>query len=96
MKPHQEQEPLSKKWTSILIIDYPEGVTRHPSVLDRIQEEISCIVNIEYPGVLMSYYVNADNHSSAEFEARAVASNILSFLGLTHAAIAEHTITTDA
>jgi len=96
MERHLEQESLSKRWTSILVIDYPEGVTRHPSVLDRIQDEITCIVNIEYPGVFMSYYVKANDHASAEFEARTVASNVLIFLGLTHEAIVDHTITTNA
>ena len=92
-----KKEAESVPWTSVLAIDFPSGVILHPSVYDRVEAEIEnhgsvCSINSNYPGVLMSYMVKANNRSRAESEANVIASDLLKLLGLTPEAVVDHTI----
>jgi len=100
MNRHFENKKTSKTsryWDNSLAIAFPEGIIRHPSVIDRVEAEITrlgsfCNIDPQYPGISMSFSVEARNHHDARFRSNFVAGEILILLGLPPEAIAEHTI----
>lgn len=72
MEQYLADESSIKKWTNSLIIAFPEGVIRHPSVLDRIEYMVmrasvnNCAIDTKYPGISMSFSVKARNLDTAE------------------------------
>ena len=79
------------RWGTVLTVRFPDGVERHPRVLDIVEQELGrpCAIDTDDSGVRLSCGIGGTSREEAENDAGTVASHVLSLLGLGPAAVAE-------
>lgn len=80
------------RWGIILGIRLPEGVSQHPRLADRVEQQLGriCAIDLREPtDVRVSFGAESGNAAEAEDEARSVAGSLLQFMGLEESALVE-------
>lgn len=86
-----------KRWATRLRIFYPEDLTMHPAVPERVVKELGEIGSIATldpgkPDVSLSIPVEGRHFSEATDESYRLTRHILDFIGLPYGSVAEHTM----
>lgn len=83
------------RWGVVLTMCYPEGTTRHPRVLDRVERELGriCAIDESVSGVRLSFGARGQDVEAAREDRRAVKTRLLDLLGLPETAVVEDRLT---
>ena len=84
-------DPLTS-WGARLVLELPDGVSRHPTLPDRVEEVVGALtlVDVAFAGIRVAYPVEASNHDEALRHSSTVAWRILQLLDLDERAVCEH------
>ena len=84
-------DPLTS-WGARLVLELPDGVSRHPTLPDRVEEVVGALtlVDVAFAGIRVAYPVEASNHDEALRHSSTVARRILQLLDLDERAVCEH------
>jgi hypothetical protein len=77
-----------------LTLALPEGVVRHPALLDQVQDELGrpSVVDVAHAGIAVSYTAEGGTFEEACEDSRGVCEAMLGRLSLGHEAIEEHVL----
>jgi hypothetical protein len=82
------------RWGGFVGVELPPGVDRHPRLLDMVQEALGrfCTMNESTDVVRIGFGAKGSTLEEAEEDCRAVASSLVSLLGLPPVALIEERV----
>jgi hypothetical protein len=79
------------RWGSVMTFRYPDGVQRHPRVLNRVEKELGriCAIDTGDDGVRLSFSLKGRRRDEARADCESVAAHLLGVLGLSDESLVE-------
>lgn len=75
---------LLPDWGTIIAVPYLEGLSIHPRVYDKVDQELGriCAIDTQFQGIRMSTSVFGGNFEEARMDALRMATHLLSILNI--------------
>ena len=91
---HSIVPPDAPRWGGLVGVDLPDGVGRHPRLLGVVQEALGrfCTMSTSTDAVRIGFPATGSTLEEAEQDCQAVATHLVSLLGLTPAAVVEERV----
>lgn len=81
-------------WVARLTLALPEGVSRHPRLLDRVRDEMGrpCAIDIAHHGIAVAYTARGETFERACDDSTIVCDALVDSLHLSEDAVEEHVL----